>query len=429
MPAPATTSKATNGNKKDSSTFVDDFLEGWSDFDEDDPFGSPKGDKSKKTDDKKNNSNSKKRKGTDVLGLDTEVDQKKARVPRVKLDDTRLLSEKGIPWLRKNAETKLKLKGKGHEFSDAARMLSFYQEWLDELFPKASFLDALAMVEKAGHKTSLKNARMKWIDELKPRAEGEEGPPEEDAFPIYEHDKTPKDSGRIAPVFDKAKERQKTPDGNENLFADDIYNATPRAATNGARSGDVPDDDDLDALMAEAEANSAPTSRSIFGNGSGSIFGNGTNNSTTAAPTKPQANDIPDDDDLDALMAEAEADTALSKPSQPAKSIFGDGKPKEPVPPRKQVDDFDDDDLDALMAEVDAQPRAQPASAPKSTAPAKAVDNGDEDDLDALMAEAEAEGASSKPDPAPAKPKESGPRKETNFDDDEEAIAEMDGLW
>ncbi|KAK4198977.1 replication fork protection component Swi3-domain-containing protein [Triangularia verruculosa] len=391
MPAAAASSKATVGNKKDSSTFVDTFLEGWSDFDEDDPFGSPKGDKSKKADDKKADANSKKRKGADVLGLETEVDKKKARVPRVKLDDARLLSDKGIPLLRKTAPTKLKLKGKGHEFTDAARMLSFYQEWLDELFPKASFLDALVMVEKAGHKTSLRNARMKWIDELKPRGEGEEGPTDEDPFPIYEHEKTPKDAGRIAPVFDKAKERQRTPDQGENLFGDDdIYNATPRAATNGAKSGDVPDDDDLDALMAEAEANSGPPPRSIFGNGSGSIFGNGTSNHTSTAPSQPPANDMPDDDDLDALMAEAEAETSSSKP-------------KELVPQRKEVDDFEDDDLDALMAEVETQTAPKTANATKPTEPVNVVDHGDDDDLDALMAEAEAEGAPSKPAPAPEK--------------------------
>ncbi|KAK4175188.1 replication fork protection component Swi3-domain-containing protein [Triangularia setosa] len=430
MPAVADSSKAIGGNKKDSSAFVDSFLEGWSDFDENDPFGSPRGDKSKKADDKKADTNSKKRKGADVLGLETEVDKKKARVPRVKLDDARLLSDKGIPWLRKNAQTKLKLKGKGHEFSDAARVLSFYQEWLDELFPKASFLDALTMVEKAGHKTSLRNARMKWIDELKPRGEGEGRPNDEDPFPIYEHDKTPKDTGRIAPVFDKTKERQKTPDGDGDLFGDDdIYNATPRAATNRAGSGGVPDDDDLDALMAEAEANSGPLSRSIFGDGSGSIFGNGTSNNAAPALPRPQANDIPDDDDLDALMAEAEAETPSNKPNQPTKSIFGDGKPQESVEQTKVVDDLDDDDdFNALMAEIES---AKAPSAPQPTEPSKGANNGDKDDLDALMAEAEAEGAPSKPAPAPVSenPTEVGAQKETSFDDDEAAMAEMDGLW
>ena len=49
------------------------------------------------------------------LGIDKEVEVKKrAREPRVKLDEARLLSDRGIPALRKRARV-LKIKGKGHE--------------------------------------------------------------------------------------------------------------------------------------------------------------------------------------------------------------------------------------------------------------------------------------------------------------------------
>ncbi|PKS12373.1 hypothetical protein jhhlp_000577 [Lomentospora prolificans] len=97
------------------------------------------------------------------LGLEDAVSVvKRARIPRVKLDEQRLLSEDGIPRLRKRAR-KLRLKGKGHEFADAARILSLYQLWLDDLFPKAKFSDALSMVEKAGHKTILLKTRREWI--------------------------------------------------------------------------------------------------------------------------------------------------------------------------------------------------------------------------------------------------------------------------
>lgn len=85
---------------------LDDFnLDGF----EDDPFRSPSPQPDKSQQDK-----SKKRK-TDGLGIDEEVDvNKRARVPRVKLDESRLLSEDGIPKLRARAGN-LKLKGKGHE--------------------------------------------------------------------------------------------------------------------------------------------------------------------------------------------------------------------------------------------------------------------------------------------------------------------------
>lgn len=53
--------------------------------------------------------------GKDGLGVDQQVAmQRKAREPRIKLDESRLTSDKGIPKLRRKAKD-LKLKGKGHE--------------------------------------------------------------------------------------------------------------------------------------------------------------------------------------------------------------------------------------------------------------------------------------------------------------------------
>ncbi|EEY15812.1 Swi3 domain-containing protein [Verticillium alfalfae VaMs.102] len=87
-----------------------DDLDNYDIDDFDDPFRSPSPQPQAQT----QNGSSQKRK-TDGLGLDEEVDvTKRARVPRIKLDETRLLSEDGIPKLRRRAAD-LKLKGKGHE--------------------------------------------------------------------------------------------------------------------------------------------------------------------------------------------------------------------------------------------------------------------------------------------------------------------------
>lgn len=51
----------------------------------------------------------------DVLGIDEEVTVEKKRKPVAKLDEARLLSQKGIPKLRQIAKTQMKMKGKGHE--------------------------------------------------------------------------------------------------------------------------------------------------------------------------------------------------------------------------------------------------------------------------------------------------------------------------
>jgi replication fork protection complex subunit Csm3/Swi3 len=301
----------------------------------------------------------------------------------------RLLSDKGIPKLRKMGP-RLRFKGKGHEFDDAGRLLSFYQVWLDDLFPKANFLDALAMVEKAGHKTTMRNARMQWIDEGKPRAAAEE---DDEDNRIYQGASGPQQPDKVAAIFENtataARERAKTPTMDDLFGDDDIYNATPlrntgsTAPSRQAVDNDIPDDDDLDALIAEAETGpgartqqSIP-SRSIFGNGSGSM---------QSGPTGE-----PDDDELDALMAEAEANTAPARPSQPmGGSIFGDGKAKQPVTSGAD----EEDDLDALMAEAETASVERPQKE-GSKATSGGADTG----------------------------------QLASFEDDEEAMAEMDGLW
>ncbi|KAI1101887.1 Swi3-domain-containing protein [Jackrogersella minutella] len=340
---------------------------------DDDPFAES-GDEAAKKD-----AQSKKRKDatTTGLGIDEAIAvTKKARAPAVKLDEGRLLSEKGIPRLRRKARD-LKFKGKGHEFSDTAKLLSFYQLWFDDLFPKAKFLDAAAMAEKAGHKKYMRMKRMEWIDEGKPKLAatnddddlfGESNDqPEERAPAIF--------PARIAPIFQNAgSQRAKTPTRDDVPDDDeDLYDATPRASKT-----------------------TQPASTSMFGNGA-----------------------EPDEDDLDMLMAEEEAQRTKPTP------LFGDGGGKT----RQLQDEPDEDDLDALMAEADAQQAPPNQNASSTLKPAQTTMDDDEDeDLDALMAEAE--GQEQVKEPASSKPKEATDKAKDTADADEEAaMAEMDGLW
>ncbi|RDA88813.1 hypothetical protein CP532_5465 [Ophiocordyceps camponoti-leonardi (nom. inval.)] len=186
------------------------------------------------------------------LGLDEEVSvQKRARVPNIKLDEVRLLGPDGIPKLKERAGN-LRFKGKGHEFADAERLLALYQFWLDDLFPKAKFLDALAMVERAGHRKALLQARNRWIDEGKPKNQHGEDDEDNEA----NHDK---ETGQPQPPAQEntssATPRLRTPERNDVPDDGDLYDATPRAPARSANNLDLdaePDEDDLDALIAEA---------------------------------------------------------------------------------------------------------------------------------------------------------------------------------
>ncbi|GKT69777.1 chromosome segregation in meiosis protein 3 [Colletotrichum tofieldiae] len=228
-----------------------DDLDNYNVDDLDDPFQSP-------PPEAKDGGSTNKRKKAEALGLEEEIEvAKRVRAPRVKLDEARLLSENGIHKLRKRAAN-LTFKGKGHEFSDAARLLSFYQLWLDDLFPKAKFLDALAMVEKAGHKKTIALKRIDWINESKPKPwEADEDKTEENAEPMAQ--KTDLASFAPTATTDTGPQQPRTPEGGDVPDEDDIYEATPLALVRSqgkkqaGRPAEEPEDEDLDALMAEAD--------------------------------------------------------------------------------------------------------------------------------------------------------------------------------
>ncbi|RDW62264.1 hypothetical protein BP6252_11697 [Coleophoma cylindrospora] len=251
------------------------------------------------------------RKGGDDLGLDEEIEvTKKPRVPRVKLDEHRLLSDAGIPKLRKKAKAHLKFKGKGHEYSDAANLLAFYQLWLDDLFPKAKFLDALSMVEKLGHKKQIQIMRMEWINEGRPRSSvHEDAIFDEPALPPSEiEERIATASTRIAPIFEKAATQRPSTPPNADTEMDDIYNATPKPTRN-------------------TQTNAPGAQASIFGGGNTSIFG----------PAIP-VDDGPPEDDLDALLAEEEEMLQNAPKSAPATSRAAQAP---------AADDFEDE-MDAM---------------------------------------------------------------------------------
>ncbi|RAL68663.1 hypothetical protein DID88_007372 [Monilinia fructigena] len=198
------------------------------------------------------------------LGIDEAIEvTRKPRVPRVKLDEQKLLSSAGIPKLRKKAANYLKFKGKGHEYSDAARLLAFYQLWLDDLFPKSQ------ISRRIGYD---------WINEGKPKASvHEESLFDEPELPARDDNGREKTASRVAPIFEnRASERPKTPVPNRDLDFDDIYDATPKVV----------------------RQNPTAESTLVSGGGNNSLFG----------PPKvaTAGDDGPPVDDLDALLAEAE---------------------------------------------------------------------------------------------------------------------------
>ncbi|CAI7583858.1 unnamed protein product [Penicillium pancosmium] len=176
------------------------------------------------------------------LGLDEEVKVTKKRQPVAKLDENRLLSQSGIPKLRQSAKKKLRFKGKGHEFSDAARLLNFYQLWLDELFPRAKFADGLAMIEKLGHTKRIQTMRREWIEEEKPKLFRDDPEPTIETLDL---------PTRLSSNQNQNGETQAQagPSGDADADADQLFIPDPEADTRQQpTSHPEPDDDELDDL-------------------------------------------------------------------------------------------------------------------------------------------------------------------------------------
>lgn len=187
-----------------------------------------------------------------------------------KLDNsTRLLSQNGIPRLRRISKMKLKFRGKGHEFADVQRLLNTYQLWLDDLFPKAKFADGLTIIEKLGHKKRMKVMRQGWINEEKPKPDNPDSDTDDEFAPMDSAiDRG--DGGEQAKSLDSntrdnldnGEMRSTSPrpamerDLEGESDVDSLYDAPP-SKPRGREDGDVemqddlPEEDELDALLAE----------------------------------------------------------------------------------------------------------------------------------------------------------------------------------
>lgn len=151
------------------------------------------------------------------------------------------------------------------------------------------------MVEKIGHKRQLQTMRMEWINESKPKSSVlDDSLFDQPNLPPRLTSGQEKPDPPIASIFQKAAtNRLKTPVPNSNaeMEMNDLYDATPKAprqnqaATQSqnsifgggmAASGSVDvtvhadgtPEDDLDALLAEAETMQAESSRLTITSGS-----------------------------------------------------------------------------------------------------------------------------------------------------------------
>jgi replication fork protection complex subunit Csm3/Swi3 len=131
-------------------------------------------------------------------------------------------------------------------------MLNMYQLWLDDLYPRAKFADALAIIEKVGHTKRMQMMRKEWIDEGKPRrtTERDDEDAEEAVAGAAEADQVPEAMAGI-------QQSEETQRGE----SDSVAPAPGRSAS--ASAGADPDEDELDALLAESAQHEASHTKTL----------------------------------------------------------------------------------------------------------------------------------------------------------------------
>ncbi|ORY78408.1 replication fork protection component Swi3-domain-containing protein [Leucosporidium creatinivorum] len=218
----------------------------------------------------------------DAGGVEEGVVQKKRRVV-AKMDETRLLGPSGFPRLLEDAG-KFKLKGKGHEAQDLKRLMSMYQLWAHQMYPKTNLRDTLKTVEKLCHKRSVQRALKQYRDESK---HGKPGPPT-----------TTTNNNGHALSDDDDDEDQLRPFSAPS-FSRPTPAPAPAPAPAAVRPNVVLGDEDFDDMFADEDEILAALDMEASGSGSGA-----------GAKPKPARTEQEDDDDDEAMLALAEAEGA-----------------------------------------------------------------------------------------------------------------------
>lgn len=151
------------------------------------------------------------------------------------------------------------------------RLLSFYQLWLDDLFPRAKFADGLAIIEKLGHSKRMQTMRREWIDEGKPRDRFADGwavsgqVAKQQQPELHRRSSKSNEDSSEHPNIDGALESNSTstveleepdPVNSQSLqwHTEGVQHDTPHDESlfiSDGEEDDQPPEDDLDALLAE----------------------------------------------------------------------------------------------------------------------------------------------------------------------------------
>ena len=131
-------------------------------------------------------------------------------------------------------------------------MLNMYQLWLDDLYPRAKFADALAIIEKVGHTKRMQVDRKAWIDEGKPRHTMEKNEDDLDANVPDE-----------VPVQNQQQNMEGQESGANVAGVQPGSEAPGHSDSHSHPAAEEPDEDELDALLADSAQSEDSVSKAL----------------------------------------------------------------------------------------------------------------------------------------------------------------------
>ncbi|KAK4048747.1 chromosome segregation in meiosis- protein [Microbotryomycetes sp. JL221] len=175
----------------------------------------------------------------------------KARKQRAKMDEHRLLGPKGFSRLLQDVK-RFKPRGKGHEHADLRRVMTLYQLWSHQMYPRTNLRDTLKTVERLCHKQIVKRGLKQLREDAKPsnsvqEEENDDGLDQEPA--VGDHDQ-PQDiaTGGVRQITSAGLENDDTAVWNEfqdDMFADEddlLRELEEQAGASQARASDPTQD-------------------------------------------------------------------------------------------------------------------------------------------------------------------------------------------
>ncbi|KAF8910972.1 replication fork protection component Swi3-domain-containing protein [Gymnopilus junonius] len=215
------------------------------------PSSSPSRDVEDPTEDRKFGGQNKKK----------DKEEKKAKRRLIKLDENRLLGPNGFPQLIKMTKD-FRIKGKGHEATDLARLLQTYQYWTHQLYPKTPFRDTVERVEKLCHSKRMNVSLSVWRDEahgrptkqIDDRDEGE-GADVEQMSPEQMNTEDRSSGPRYSPSHDQPRASSSHPESESDLSPQPSNQIRPASEPSDSREED--DEESFWRSMDEFSGNSS----------------------------------------------------------------------------------------------------------------------------------------------------------------------------